>query len=518
MFAQTKRLHISPFTPDSLGAVLRPPLSVLATSISFHDISTFPERSYGFVTLPEADADKLKKKLHGSVLRGEKMRVEEARPENIPTGEINMNNTMNGEKMDPSERRTRRQGKSSRTEHGVMPGIELEDGRKVKRGWTEPEGGVGKGQKNGKDKNPSKQASKQDKKSHKVGSITGKGECLFKTKVPPNTRELAKSPKEQAGKAKKRKRGESNGDIVVHEFSNTEKHAAFLRDKTTGATRKLAKEYVEGTGWVDENGNVVEAAPVKRSRRVPKPQSVAVVPEKVTIESAENDEDATSSSGSSSSEDQEFEDERDFSPGPVDSDINKINGLGISSTVERLSITRSSATPPPLSADEPIPTLKSPAPHPLETLFKRPAKAASQTPKEKPSLEVSTSFAFSDPDAQEVETRLTIPQTPFTQQDIRQRRQRSAAPTPDTAMPGKTFGNVWGGRESSDIEDEEEVGEDEAKDFQNAREAMNKEGEQKKFAEWFYEHRGETNRAWKNRRREAAKEKRQSENRKRRGV
>jgi hypothetical protein len=35
------------------------------------------------------------------------------------------------------------------------------------------------------------------------------------------------------------------------------------------------------------------------------------------------------------------------------------------------------------------------------------------------------------------------------------------------------------------------------------------------FQKWFYEHRGETNRAWKKRRKVAAKETRQRENRKR---
>jgi hypothetical protein len=34
------------------------------------------------------------------------------------------------------------------------------------------------------------------------------------------------------------------------------------------------------------------------------------------------------------------------------------------------------------------------------------------------------------------------------------------------------------------------------------------------FQKWFYEHRGDTSRAWKKRRREAAKDKRQRENRK----
>ena len=41
------------------------------------------------------------------------------------------------------------------------------------------------------------------------------------------------------------------------------------------------------------------------------------------------------------------------------------------------------------------------------------------------------------------------------------------------------------------------------------------EKEESEFSKWFWEHRGETNRAWKRRKREAAKEKRQKENKER---
>ncbi len=117
-----------------------------------------------------------------------------------------------------------------------------------------------------------------------------------------------------------------------------------------------------------------------------------------------------------------------------------------------------------------------------------------------------------------------MPQTPFTQQDFRQRLQRSAAPTPDTAAPGKTFSHIWRTSE------EPEQGSDE--DMEDGNGQPDSPSEKKKdvnafadgapadgnppsdFAKWFWEHRGETNRAWKRRRREAAKEKRHRENKK----
>ena len=513
MLTHTKRLHISPLTPESLATILRPPFSDHATDVSFHTLATFPEKAYGFVTLPVAEAERLKKKLHRSVLRGAKMRVEEARTKKS----LEEDHRKDDDEQEKHGRRSKRSTKAGGREEGILPGIELEKGRKVRRGWTEPQGGDKKGPKTNNDK----KADKQYKNAYKATSITGKEECLFKTKLPPNARDRAKTAKETEGKAKKRKRAVSNGGAVVHEFAKTEKDATFLRDKPDKAGAKTAAQFVDGKGWVDNEGNIVEEGPAKRTRRASKPKVDAEKPEKSQTESDDRD-DATSSSGTSSSKGVESDREEDLSVGSQNvesfADSIKPKGLGINSTVERLSITRSSATPPPPSSDEPIPTLKSPELHPLESLFKRPSKAASQTPKEKPTLEVSTSFSF-DLDTQDTETRLNIPSTPFTQQDIRSRRQRSAAPTPDTAVPGKTFGNVWGGPESSDVasEDEEDPGEDEAKKLENMKETPPKEGEESEFAKWFYEHRGDNNRAWKRRRRETAKEKRQSENRKRRG-
>ena len=515
MLAHTKRLHISPLTPESLATILRPPFSDHVTDISFHTLVAFPENSYGFVTLPVAEAEKFKKKIHGCVLRGVKMKIEEARAKQSEEEELK--NDGGGEKK--PKRSSKKSKQAGGREEGVLPGIELEAGRKVRRGWTESDGGDRKDAKNRKDLI----VSKKHHKTYKAASTTGKEECLFKTQLPPNARAVDESAEETAGKVKKRKRGKSNGEIVVHEFAHTEKHATFLRETPNGAKRRTASEFVEGKGWLDNEGNVVDEGPAKRTRRASKAKADLKKPEQLKPESEDGD-DATSSSGPSSSEEIESENNEDLSEdsqniGSLASSTNP-KGLGISRTVERLSITRSSATPPPPpSSDEPIPTLKSPEPHPLETLFKRPSAAASQTPKGKPLLEVSTSFSF-DLDTQDAENRLSIPQTPFTQQDIRQRRQRSAAPTPDTAAPGKTFGNVWGGPESSDIaseDDDEQTNEDGTKLEELAKGTPPKEGEESEFAKWFYEHRGENNRAWKRRRREAIKGKRQAENRKRKG-
>ncbi|KAL2056527.1 hypothetical protein ABVK25_002921 [Lepraria finkii] len=117
-----------------------------------------------------------------------------------------------------------------------------------------------------------------------------------------------------------------------------------------------------------------------------------------------------------------------------------------------------------------------------------------------------------------------MPQTPFTQQDIRQRRQRSAAPTPDTAAPGKTFGDIWEGTSDvSDDEDDMEVDDTPkgkvkkgAPEVKKGAPEVKEEQQESEFSKWFWEHRGETNRAWKRRRRETAKDKRQKDNKERR--
>ena len=531
------RLHISPLNAQLLPIVLPPSLLQQASNISYHSIPTYPENNYGYVDLPEMEADKLKKKLNRSVLKGSKMRVEVARHKKDTT-DGNKGWPIDSE-FTPSN--TSRRVEPKTNEEGVIPGYELPPQRKVKRGWTEPASSEGKPTKRRKDR-----ADKKEKE--RTTSLTGEAECLFKTTLPPN------APSVKEGKAKKRKRGDSNRDVVVREFANTTKHASFLRDESGAEARKTASEYVKGKGWIDEDGNIIEAERKKKEAKIKTEEDgktvrdseprrtrrssklevplVEVTAPKFQGIKSETTDDETSSSGTSS----ESEVERPANPPSARKATRasarkskaKTNGLGISNPdngevevdrVERLSITRSSATPPPV--DEPQRT-SAPATtevHPLEALFKRPNDAASRTPR-KPNLEVSTSFKFSDPDADEGESQtLLIPQTPFTQQDIRQRRQRSAAPTPDTAAPGRTFGDIWAGTSDvSDVDEDDEKDDATAGKAEEASTGSKDEKPESEFSKWFWEHRGETNRAWKKRRREATKEKRQRDNKERRGL
>ena len=551
-----KRLHISPLNPELLSIVVPKPVLPLASNISYHSIQSSPERNYGYVTLPTAEADKIQKKLNGFILRGKKMRVGEARPEK---GKRKLENDDAEEVEGSVTKKVRKEKRKSKGEDGVLPGVELPKERKVKRGWTEPEAPAKSKEKKGKKE-------KKDKKSKlKPSSYTNEPELLFRTKVPPNAAPLQDETSTIKKKSNKRKNGEVDREVVVHEFSNTTKRPAFLREAQTVNGEKGSSEYIESKGWVDEAGNLVEEASKARQTRskastngstkeAKAPKKPTSQPPKVEIpiiglSTSTNtspqllNEDETSSSGTSSDSDSANEIDNAPPNKSIPPTLPKASSSASPASptspstppprLHRLSITRSSATPPP------------PAPHPLETLFKRPSTAASATPR-KPNLEVTTSFSFFDASVDEAPlTGLAAPQTPFTRRDLRERGQRSAAPTPDTAMPGKSFwglereggaddmdGDVSGPEgmegyalpilgeeeEGDGVAEEEGDGEEEGEGGKKKSGAKKEKGtEESDFAKEFWEKRGERNRAAKRRVREAKKEMRRADNKRRAG-
>ena len=527
----TRRLHITPLNPQLLPLILPEAIQTQASNISFHTIQTFPEKGYGYIELPAKEGDKLRRKLNGCFLKGQKMKVEEARPRGRASNELPQSEKKASSAKEPRTKKPQVDGKV------VLPAIELPKDRKVKRGW--------KGKDDTGEIGPQKKKDNKGKgKNTKGSSLHGEDECLFKTRLPVNA-----TSQDTSEKVRKRKRGKEDRDVVVREFKRTTRHAGWLRDTDTAQTEPT-KEYVEGKGWINEAGDVVEKS--KKAKKSTEScggskqrseetvtinqtrKAAKIIPSAVKSEE-DSDADETSTSGSSDSDSDSGSHSEDRSKSSkVDSHDQEMKekpraeGLGISSVedglegaeVERLSISRSSGSPIPHVETQPT-SAPSIEVHPLEALFKRPSAAASQsqTPK-KPHLEVSTSFNFFDPDTADTGSTL-LPQTPFTQQDIRYRRQRSAAPTPDTAAPGKSFGNVWGG-DSVDADDVESDGEEEQNEAVSAAgldvgemEKMKREKTESEFEKWFWEHRGENNRAWKRRRREAAKEKRAKNKRQR---
>lgn len=516
------RLHISPLTPEILPSVLPPSLRSIATDISFHEIPTFPENSYGYITLPSMDADKIKKKLNGSILKGKKFKVETARPSKRPSEEAIEEET-------PKESK---KSKKRKTEDGVLDGFELPPDRKVKRGWTEPANAK-------KDRwKTEKKKSKGDKKEklQPKSKYSENPECLFRTKIPPNR----SSEKEDDKKSKKKKKPT---EPVVHEFSQTVTHPSFLRD--TGDKTPQTTAFEEGKGWVDNAGNVKEAPSEKSRKKDYKPGALPGSKEKKSAKksskvvqedpkSSSEAEDWTSSSGSSDDESSDSESEANESSaesaesaessesvdapavnksaqGANNPEVSPEESSGDSSedSSEDSSDDSSDDSEPSEEHEATVQDAESKEVHPLEALFKRPKPDdAKETP-----VADNAGFSFfgnNDDIESEEEPQAAEPQTPFTpftKKDLQVRGLRSAAPTPDTSMAGRHVS--WS--DAEDIDDEDLI--DTPLSKSKGQNSLS-EKDETEFAKWFWENRGDNNRAWKKRRRDAAKEQRQRENRK----
>ncbi|KAF2645051.1 hypothetical protein P280DRAFT_466284 [Massarina eburnea CBS 473.64] len=504
------RLHVTPFTPALLKAYLAPSVFPLAQNISYHAVETFPEKGFGYLELPTMEAQKLKKKFNGATLKGAKVRIEDAKPEKRKAvDEAEVVEEEGGEK--PKKR-----SKKAKKEQGVLEGVELPDGRKVKRGWTEPP------TKNKKEKKD-KEKDKNDKKVRKESKYSKEPELLFKAKLTPvAATELALKGKKKDKKDKKEKKSRSRKEeVVVHEFAKKTNQPSFLKQSKVATEKKAAVDYINGTGWVDEDGNVVEAETGKvRNRRVLElVDSAPVQPttekqQSATPSSSESEDDESSvvsSSSEESSSDSEVENPAENPASPP-------------------------AQAPKADTPEIAVTPSSPATkevHPLEALFKRskPSLSLGTCTPTKGLAPIDTSFSFFDNnDGMDVDAEAPgNPSTPYTQRDLEWRGLRSAAPTPDTAAVGRRFSFPWrkGSQDADDADADDDA--ETKKQLSNNTKANasnsilpdvveEKEGsgeeDESEFKKWFWENQGSLNRAWKKRRRDGLKSKRSADNKK----
>ena len=492
------RLHITPFNPDLLPVILGPTLLASAANISFCTIQTFPESNYGYLDLPTMDAEKVKKRVNGAILKGKKIKVEDARPSKRRRIEEEDGETAPTDGTPGDSQRKR--AKKEKNQPNVLPGHELPAGRKVKRGWTEA--------------NQSKQnKTKKGEAKAPVSKYSDKDELLFRTKLPKN-RSGGEHPAKERGKTEQQK-----DSHIVHEFARSTKQPSFLR-QDVGLGIKGNLEYMEGQGWVDEAGETVEqeSQRVSRQREVAVPTSRSKLPApKISSpspdpssSSGDNDDDSTSHNSQSS---------RTEAVQPTTIDDDETSSSGSSSDSDLDDSDAASESESDDDEREKGPTVANEV-HPLEALFKKPKQPTSQDIA-KPSLEVSTTFSFFDPqDGDEADEEPRVPGTPFSSQDIRARGLRSAAPTPDTAYPSRfnSYGSTGLPGDEADEADEDlgkslnsRKGRDSAKSSTATPSRT-----QSKFEKKFWENRGENNRAWKQRRRTVLKEKRQRENKARR--
>ena len=503
------RLHITPFSKDLARSILSSHSSLAADSISYHTLETFPEHSYGYIELPTMEAERLKKKLNGSILKGKKLRVEHARPPKRrfePAEDEEEQESASDVKGGP------RLSKKARPSTAELQGHELAPERKIKRGWTEP----------------GKSGTVKPRAASRVASkYTNQPECMFRVQLPPN-KEIKTSglkEKEKDPAAKKRKKA-----TVVHEFEKSAIQPSFLRNRPGTEKVGVATEYVDGMGWIDKDGNVVEDGTRKLRNR----SRINELQEAQIINPSTADPSSKDEQGSSSDIDGNGYQKKKES---ISTSANKASTRSERSTAEAvdeetsssgtsLSDSESSSESDEELEQQSVPESRaveadhlgevkdvSTSVHPLEALFKQPNQSASQTRGKRP-LQIKTTFNFFGPDGES-----TMPETPFTSRDLQLRGLRSAAPTPDTAHPTRRFFAESDSPSSTDPEDEVGAGgpsdgpSDGPEDgILPTDKSKQTEGESE-FAKWFWEHRGDNNRAWKRRRRETMKEKRQRESR-----
>ncbi|KAK5226094.1 hypothetical protein LTR72_003998 [Exophiala xenobiotica] len=484
MTTDSMRLHITPLTPDLLHAVVGPKLLDSVSNVSYHTIQTFPENDYGYLDLPAMEAEKIKKKFNGAILKGKKIKIEEARPKKRRRDEETTEEPVKEEPV--------RKAKKSKKEPNVIEGYELPADRKVKRGWTESK--------------PSKASKKSKGKTSVTSKFSDKDELLFRTNLPPNKQDGLKPERKDKTKTKRK-----NGEHVVHEFEKSTTQPSFLR-QDVGLGIKGNLEFVAGQGWVDAAGQVVEAESegVLRQRHVLQ-TALKDRQKKIAHDESSSDSSISESDVESTSGDDENEEQRNVQ------DNDETSSSGTSSESESDAESDTSASDEEASSA----SLRSvneedTQMHPLEAIFKKPRQPASQD-LAKPSLEVSTSFSFFEPeDHDDIEEEPTIPLTPFSSQDFRARGLRSAAPTPDSAHPSR-FNSYSSSKPPSDDEDKQDgkaAPPERRRTTELHSETPSK--KQSEFEKKFWENRGDNNRSWKMRRRTVLKEKRQRENKARR--
>ncbi|RCI16337.1 hypothetical protein L249_2623 [Ophiocordyceps polyrhachis-furcata BCC 54312] len=482
------RLHITPLDDHLVNIILPASVRPSSRNLSLHTIQAFPEKRYGFVDLPRMDAAKLKRKLNGSLLKGTTVRVQDARPE--------ARTTEPSHDAAPPEKKRKLSSSPGKRDLNVLDGMTLKD-RKVKRGWTEAAGAK---RRSAKDKD-------DDARKRTKSRYTNQEECLLKVKVPP---------KAMGNLPGCKKKGKRPREVTVHEFENTTKFPSFLKSSAPDKDGKMTAEFVEGKGWVDEEGNVVETVRA-RTARAPETGASVAQTEQDSINSVPSTDDESTSSSSESEDDEQ-------SSAPESTGRRQHQDTSAPAIEEA---TTDASNPPsslpgsPRSLTIQIPKRKSESSvHPLEALYKRSDQDADAT--NKTSQRPPEPFSFfgrgsDDEDATpEAATEtgnpanLKPPMTPYSRHDFERRSVRSAAPTPDTAHPSRK--NLLWGEEEEEEEEGGEEGEDGGEEEETTREAAASQPGQSDFQTWFWENRRELNRSWMTRRKTAAKEKRHREN------
>lgn len=248
------RLHISPLDQTLLDAILH---GKPAQEISFHSIPTFPENNYGFITLPNEDAQKIMKKLNGAILRGRKLRIQPARPRYTVNHDDGGASNRSTATTTPSTSNTPTDvSRKRRLTDNVVLGDLLPQKRHIKRAWTEP---IMK----------RKSALPAGVKNPQRSKYTDKRECLFRIKLPPNKLDAMDKEVAKPTPQTKSKRSGPIREVTVHEFAKTYKHPSFIRSDAAVVDSALTHLFDDAVGWLDRLGHVKEPISTHKTLLVP---------------------------------------------------------------------------------------------------------------------------------------------------------------------------------------------------------------------------------------------------------
>ncbi|KAG0634482.1 hypothetical protein HOY80DRAFT_986203 [Tuber brumale] len=403
------RLHITPLTPETTHSLLPPKVladKAVIASMSFHIIPSFPEKSYGYLNCERDVADGIKKKLNGSLFRGVKVRVEDARPDafvpgGAPGGGVEGKKEKRKRAKEEDDGDGKKKAKKNK-EKGVFDGIELRD-RRVQRGWSRPPTIA----------TPMKGDSKRD--------------CLFRSSAATSTPIVSASTTVSTGKSKRKKTGGT-----IKEFTHNTKFPQFLKGTSLGKDiSATTAAFDESLGWLNSSGIVIEPAPISSAPPVIKHTPLAP-PTVITTTSLPPSTTTYRSHSPSSST---------SAPSTTDSEPE-------SETSPITPNTPPSATPSTATKRSKVPTpaLQITIPravHPLEALY----KPTIATPYSSTISPTNTSFRFGfnlggsgDVNEDEDEDMLSgDEQPPAHMVSTPPNRYRSAAPTPDTAIGHRKF-------------------------------------------------------------------------------
>lgn len=415
------------------------------------------------------------------------------------------------------DRASKRKRKSDRNEDGVLPGVELEGDRRVKRGWQESSS------KTKQKSMKSSDASAEEKDASARQDEKSDSRMIFRAKVPQNKAGDAADASKSKGKDKRKKKGDKT--VEVKEYEKNTPQPTFLRNSKPDSHVKRASEYVEGKGWVDDQGNAVEPEVNTRSTRRRSRQESDLDPEKPNPENArpkKSTRNAKSNERQPTASAQQDPEEPTL-PSITKTDTTSKNPSALESLFKRPGpSSKSTKRPSPIKTTFSFFTTNPPSDSeeaPLETR-PQPTDPSPVPIPDDPDNPAETTWTAVDSDhdafarlkgTRSRTTTLTLPPaTPFSKRDVEERGMRSAAPTPDTAAIGRRMKVPWN-RSVSREADEPARGADDAAEG-DARVKREESGENE-FERQFYEERGGLNRAWKARRREGKKEKRQERNR-----